>query len=216
MTFCMTQDREIAGSAGPAADRPRHARRILVRSAIVAGCSIAVILGGFFTFWQQSVSIAGPDKVNADGIVVLTGGPERISTAIRLLENKAARRLLISGVHPQTTARQIRRITGTERDLFRCCIDLDKRAADTRGNAVETRNWAREKGFTRLLIVTSDYHILRAMKEFSRVMPEAELMACPVAGSDGQDPLHNAASFRLWFSEYLKYLLALVRMHIGN
>ena len=216
MHFCMTDDEEIAGIAGPASGRPHGARRILVRSAVIAVCAIAVILGGFFAFWRQSVSVAGPDKASAEGIVVLTGGPERISAAIRLMENKAAQRLLISGVHPQTTARQLRQITGTERDLFRCCIDLDKRAADTRGNALEARDWARDKGFTRLLIVTSDYHILRAMKEFSRVMPEAELMACPVSGRDGHDPLHNAASLRLWFSEYLKYLLALVRIQIGN
>ena len=185
-------------------------------SRVASNAAAVKILGGFFAFWRQSVSVAGPDKASAEGIVVLTGGPERISAAIRLLENKAAQRLLISGVHPQTTARQLRQITGTERDLFRCCIDLDKRAADTRGNALEARDWARDKGFTRLLIVTSDYHILRAMKEFSRVMPEAELMACPVSGRDGHDPLHNAASLRLWFSEYLKYLLALVRIQIGN
>jgi uncharacterized SAM-binding protein YcdF (DUF218 family) len=212
----MTEDRQSAEVSGPLPDQPRGGRRVLLRSGLIAVCAILVILGGFAEFWRQSASLKGPDKADAEGIVVLTGGPERISTAIRLLENKAAKRLLISGVHPQTTARQLRQITGTERDLFRCCIDLDKRAADTRGNAVEAAEWARDKGFTRLLIVTSDYHILRAMKEFSRVMPEAELMACPVAGSDGHDPLHSTASLKLWFSEYLKYLLALVRIQIGN
>jgi len=212
----MTQDRHIAGKEEPALSPPQGTRRILVRSLVIAVCAVAVILTGFSAFWYHSVGLAGPDKANADGIVVLTGGPERIAAAIRLLENKSARRLLISGVHPQTTARQLRQITGTERELFRCCIDLDKRAADTRGNAIEARNWAHEKGFSRLLIVTSDYHMLRAMKEFSRAMPDTELLACPVSGSDGRDPLSNATSFRLWFSEYLKYLLALVRIQIGN
>lgn len=192
------------------------ARATIVRGLVIALCAALVVLGGFFAFWQRSVNLQAKPQAQADGIVVLTGGPERISTAIRLLEDKAARRLLISGVHPQTSAREIRRITGAGQDLFRCCIDLDKRAPDTRGNAEEARRWAADKGFKRLLIVTSDYHILRAMREFSRAMPEAELLPCPVAGRDGQDPLHNSSSLRLWFSEYVKYLLALVRIQIGN
>ena len=191
-------------------------RTVLVRSTVIAACAVLVVLGGFYSFWHQSSALACPDNPRADGIVVLTGGPERISAAIRLLEEKAAGRLLISGVHPQTTARELRRITGTGRDLFRCCIDLDRRAPDTRGNAEEARRWAEQRGYGRLLIVTSDYHILRAMKEFSRVMPKAHLVACPVAGRDGRDPLHNITTLRLWFSEYVKYLLALMRIQIGN
>jgi uncharacterized SAM-binding protein YcdF (DUF218 family) len=203
-------------AAGPPADHRRGVRATLVRGSVIAACALLVVIGGFYGFWHQSSRLAWPDNPKADGIVVLTGGPERITAAIRLLEEKAAGRLLISGVHPQTTARELRRITGTERDLFRCCIDLDRRAPDTRGNAEEARQWADERGYTRLLIVTSDYHILRAMKEFSRVMPQTELVACPVPGRDGRDPLHNLSSLRLWFSEYVKYLLALMRIQIGN
>ncbi len=191
-------------------------RAMLVRSSVIAACALLVVLGGFYSFWHRSGALACPDNPKADGIVVLTGGPERISSAIRLLEEKAAGRLLISGVHPQTTARELRRVTGTGRDLFRCCIDLDRRAPDTRGNAEEARQWADERGYSRLLIVTSDYHILRAMKEFSRAMPKTELVACPVAGRDGRDPLQNMTSLRLWFAEYVKYLLALMRIQIRN
>lgn len=189
---------------------------MLVRSSVIAACALLVVLGGFYSFWHQSGALACPDNPRADGIVVLTGGPERISSAIRLLEERAAGRLLISGVHPQTTAHELRRVTGTGRDLFRCCIDLDRRAPDTRGNAEEARQWADERGYSRLLIVTSDYHILRAMKEFSRAMPKTELVACPVAGRDGRDPLQNMTSLRLWFAEYVKYLLALMRIQIRN
>jgi len=203
-------------AAGPSPDPRRGLRVMLVRSSFIAACALLVVLAGFYSFWHQSSALACPDSPRADGIVVLTGGPERIAAAIRLLEGKAAGRLLISGVHPQTTARELRRVTGTERDLFRCCIDLDRRAPDTRGNAEEARQWAEERGYTRLLIVTSDYHMMRAMKEFSRVMPKTDLVACPVAGRDGRDPLQHPSSLRLWFSEYVKYLLALMRIQIGN
>lgn len=207
----------------PPATTARHAgsegnrSRVAVRALVVALCALLVVAAGFLAFWQRShgQALMPPSRPSGDGIVVLTGGPERIATGIRLLLENAGQRLLITGVHPQTTARQIRRITGSERDLFQCCIDLDKQAADTRGNAAETQRWATEHGFRKLVIVTSDYHMLRTLKEFSRVMPAVELVAYPVQGSDGRAPWSSVASGRLWFSEYVKYLLALVRIETG-
>jgi uncharacterized SAM-binding protein YcdF (DUF218 family) len=192
-------------------------RRLAVRALVIALCALLVVFAGFLAFWQRSHGLAlmPASKPVGDGIVVLTGGPERISTGVRLLQENAGQRLLITGVHPQTTASQIRLITGTERDLFRCCIDLDKAATDTRGNAAETRRWAMNNNFSKLVIVTSDYHMLRTLMEFSRAMPAVELAAHPVEGSDGRDPWSSLASARLWFSEYVKYLLALVRLEAG-
>jgi uncharacterized SAM-binding protein YcdF (DUF218 family) len=68
----------------------------------------------------------------------------------------------------------------------------------------------------KLLIVTSDYHMLRAMKEFSYAMPDVELVPCPVTGPDGRNPWSKLSSLKLWFNEYVKYLLALLRIGTGN
>jgi uncharacterized SAM-binding protein YcdF (DUF218 family) len=179
-------------------------------------CVLVVAVAGFASFTEQSRKMIRPAHLSVDGIVVLTGGPERIPAAVRLLEQKTGRRLLISGVYPTTTARQLRRITKAEASLFKCCVDLDKRASDTRGNAAEAASWAAGHKFRKLAVVTSDYHILRAIVEFSRAMPDIELVAYPVASGDDRGAPRSFSTCRLWLSEYVKYLLALVRLQIGN
>ena len=75
---------------------------------------------------------------NADGIVVLTGAASRIPDAIELLAAERGKRLLISGVHRATSAREIARLTPLYSKYFTCCIDLDRSALNTFGNAFET------------------------------------------------------------------------------
>jgi uncharacterized SAM-binding protein YcdF (DUF218 family) len=179
-------------------------------------CALLVATAGFASFTEKSRKLARPATVAADGIVVLTGGSERISAAVRLLEKKSAKRLLITGVHPATTRTRLRRLVKADASLFKCCVDLDRRAPDTRGNAAEAAQWATSNKFKSLAVVTSDYHILRAMIEFSRAMPEVGLVAYPVSGSDSGDPTRSATTFRLWLNEYIKYLLALVRIQAGD
>jgi len=197
-------------------DAPRERYGPLRTGLGIALCVLLVAIAGFASFTERSRKIVRPDKVSVDAIVVLTGGPERISAAVRLLEQKTAKRLLISGVFPATTALQLSQITHAEADLFTCCVDLDKRASDTRGNAAEAAGWAARHKFKKLAIVTSDYHILRAMVEFARAMPNVELVAYPVATGDDGGSAYSLAAVRLWISEYVKYLLALVPLQVGN
>ncbi|MEO9873774.1 MAG: YdcF family protein [Anderseniella sp.] len=187
--------------------RPKRANSWWIGLGVIV-CVLLVATAGFASFAESSRNIVRPANLSVDGIVVLTGGPERISAAVRLLEQKTAKRLLISGVYPATTARQLSEITHAEASLFKCCVDLDKRAPDTRGNAAEAANWATRHKFTRIAVVTSDYHILRAIVEFSQAMPNVELVAYPVASSDTKTPAPSFAMLRLWISEYVKYLLA--------
>ncbi len=187
----------------------RHASGWWIGLGIIL-CVLLVATAGLASFTENSRKIIRPANLSVDGIVVLTGGPERIPAAVRLLERKTARRLLISGVYPATTARQLSRITQAEASLFKCCVDLDKRAPDTRGNAAEAADWATRHKFRKIAVVTSDYHILRAIVEFSRAMPNVELVAYPVTSSDAGKPARSFSMLRLWISEYIKYLLALL------
>ncbi|MBL6431520.1 MAG: YdcF family protein [Alphaproteobacteria bacterium] len=83
---------------------------------------------------------------SADAIVVLTGGSERVKKALEPARRGRAGRLLISGVHPETTPKQI--VRRTERSgAVRCCIDLDRNANNTLENAAETAKWVRSNGF---------------------------------------------------------------------
>ena len=150
----------------------------------------------------------------ADAIVALTGGPERIGEAVEQLAAGRGKRLLITGVNRATNVDALARLVPRYEALFDCCIDIDRSAINTIGNAVETRRWARERGFHSLIIVTSSYHMPRALAEISHQLPDATLLPFPVTTERQRaEPWwSNAGSARMLVSEYLKYLVAIVRM----
>jgi len=124
------------------------------------------------------------------------------------------KRLLITGVNRATNVDALTRLVPRYEALFDCCIDIDHSAINTIGNAVETRRWARERGFHSLMIVTSSYHMPRALAEISHQLPDATLLPFPVTTERQRaEPWwSNAGSARMLVSEYLKYLVAIVRM----
>lgn len=175
-----------------------------------------LLAGGFFWF----VSIIPAEDVSsdrkADGIVVLTGAASRIPDAIELLAAERGKRLLITGVHRATSAREIARLTPLYSKFFTCCIDLDRSALNTFGNALETKRWAREHNFNSLIVVTSNWHMPRALAELEHQLPDATLTAYPVISEKVKtEPWwSNFETARFLFAEYLKYLFALTRMSL--
>ena len=153
----------------------------------------------------------------ADGIVALTGGASRLADAVDLLASGRGRRLLISGVSPTTNVvgDLKRRVPDHER-WFGCCIDLDYSAVNTIGNAVETRRWALGHGFRSLVVVTSSYHMPRAMLELSHQLPGVTLIAYPVVTPQrrAEGWWSDTASARLLMLEYLKYVVANARTRL--
>ena len=154
------------------------------------------------------------DPAPADGIVALTGGSgERISAAVRLLEDGRARRLLISGVGQHVTRGELQTIVGAAKPVFDCCVDLGFQAANTLGNARETAAWSRAHGFRTLILVTADYHMPRARLELHAALPEATIETYPVATSELRtgDWWKTEASAERMILEYCKYLAVLAR-----
>jgi uncharacterized SAM-binding protein YcdF (DUF218 family) len=196
--------------------RPRHGS---LRAGVAAvGVICFAVLAGFIGFvWQLRSTETTPAR-KADGIVVLTGGASRVSDAIELLAAGYGKRLLISGVHPASRAREISRSLPEGQPYFNCCVDLDRSAVNTRSNAAETRRWVQEKGFKSLIVVTSNYHMPRAIAELSHAMPDVELTPFAVVGEKWRDdPWYaNGATLRLVFSEYVKYVVAEIRVHLAD
>lgn len=182
----------------------------LVAYGIAALALIFII--GFVGYVAAIPTKASNPDARADGIVVLTGGASRIADALRLLDAGHARRLLITGVHPSTTRAALNRQTPEFDHLFQCCIDIGHSATNTAGNAGEARSWTEKTGFTSLIVVTSNYHLRRSIAEFSRAMPDIELVPYPVV-ADGfragwwRDP----EALRIVFFEYVKYVAARIR-----
>jgi uncharacterized SAM-binding protein YcdF (DUF218 family) len=175
-----------------------------------------LLLGGGFVWFERHVprhEIKLDRK--ADGIVVLTGAASRIADAIELLAVQRGKRLLITGVYHATSAREIARITPLYSRYFTCCIDIDRSALNTLGNAYETKRWVRHYDFKSLIVVTSNWHMPRAMIELRHQLPEVELISYPVVADKNPGPWwSNPNSTRLLISEYLKYLYALARMQL--
>jgi uncharacterized SAM-binding protein YcdF (DUF218 family) len=215
------------GNAGIAGTRVREdsrsparkTMRLMRTAVVVAGlCGIGLVVG-FVAFAINVSATTPPADPRAQGIVVLTGGSARIEGALRLLAEGRAERLLISGVNEAVS---LGTLAGTvDRDLelaLACCVDLGRDARDTIGNAAETRDWAATKGFTSLIVVTSDYHMPRSMAELAEAMPKVKLIPYPVTNPDLHlgDWWNNAAAFALLVREYGKYLLATARVHIAG
>ncbi|WP_319798575.1 YdcF family protein [Nitrobacter sp.] len=206
-------------------DKPEATRQTPVRrrarmlAAVVAVAGIAFVGAGvgFVGFLSQLRGVETKPASNADGIVVLTGGSSRISDAIELLAGGYGKRLLISGVHPTNGVSDISRSLPDSQRLLTCCVDLDRSAVNTRSNASETRRWVDERGFHSLIVVTSNYHMPRAIVELSHAMPDITLIPFAVIGDKWREEpwWTSGATLRLLLSEYVKYLAAEARVRLA-
>ncbi len=198
--------------------RPRVPFRRLRLVLGVGAAMVAAGFAGFVVFLNELPKSEVKPWRDADGIVVLTGGSSRVSDAMELLAVGYGKRLLISGVHPTNGAADIQRSLPESQPLLRCCVDLDHSAVNTRSNAVETRRWVRDRGFHSLIVVTSNYHMPRAIVELSHAMPEVALIPFPVVGDKWNDEpwWTSGAALRLLMREYAKYLVAEVRVRLDR
>ncbi|WP_420966954.1 YdcF family protein [Bradyrhizobium sp. B120] len=191
-----------------------------LRVVIVVPLALAFVAAavGFIGFLSQLRGVETDPPHNADGIVVLTGGSSRVSDAMELLAAGYGKRLLISGVHPTNDANDISRSVPDSQGLMRCCVDLDRSAVNTRSNAAETRRWAHERGFKSLIVVTSNYHMPRAIVELSHAMPDVTLIPFAVVGDKWRDEpwWTSGGTFRLLLSEYAKYVAAEMRVRLAD
>jgi uncharacterized SAM-binding protein YcdF (DUF218 family) len=186
-------------------------------STFVLCASAALLIGvGFLWFiWHVPAQEIPLDR-DADGIVALTGGASRIADAIELLASGRGKRLLISGAYRATNSNEISRLNPEFERWVRCCVDFD-RSLNTLGNAVETKRWAESRGFRSLIVVTSNYHMPRALAEIAHQLPDVALVPFPVV-TDRQRAERwwvDWTTARRMFTEYVKYIFAKLRMGLN-
>ncbi len=175
--------------------------------------AVVMLVIGFFIF-TGSIERSQLEPRTADGIAVLTGGAARIDEAMKLLTQQKAKRLLITGVNRTTSTEELKQLASQGDQLFSCCVDIDKEARNTIDNATETSQWVARNHYTSVIVVTSNYHMPRALAELGRVMPGVTLI--PYSVVDNNVHLDRWWTYpgttRLLISEYLKYLPALARL----
>jgi uncharacterized SAM-binding protein YcdF (DUF218 family) len=183
---------------------------VVCLAAFLASALLAGFVGFALSLERKEATLA----VEAEGVVALTGGADRVVEAAELLARGQARRLLITGVNRATHGADIAKRLPVSRDLFACCVDLGYQAQDTQGNARETRDWTRIRNIKGpLIVVTSNYHMPRALAELSAALPGMTLYPFPVVSEhvNVAEWWSDSRVMRLVGGEYLKYLRALAR-----
>lgn len=146
---------------------------------------IAATISGFVRFAEDVSSLMPADDLNqADAIVVLTGGTKRITQAVELFEQGVGEKLFISGVNPDISDQELQRVSGASQETFECCIILGRNARDTIGNGKEVAEWAREMDYKKLVVVTSNYHMIRSLHELKAVSKGVNFLPYPVMTTD--------------------------------
>ena len=175
---------------------------------------LLTILWSVGLIWFVSVV---PRTVNdpvsqTEAIVVPTGGYGRLLAGLELLRAGQADQLFISGAYSGVTLLDL--LGENLEDQPDCCIEIGHNAEDTYQNAGETAAWMAAHGFQSLRLVTGNYHMPRAILEFRRAMPDVKLVENPIFSQHVKvdDWWRYRGTAGLLASEYVKYLLALIRM----
>jgi uncharacterized SAM-binding protein YcdF (DUF218 family) len=209
------------GAAGMPRSTERSGPSALLRrlgwSALALCAAAALSIGLGFVWFVRHVPLEEVSlNRDADGIVALTGGASRITDAIELLASGRGKRLLISGAYRATNSKEISRLNPEFERWVRCCVDFD-RSLNTLGNAVETRRWAESRDFRSLIVVTSNYHMPRALAEIAHQLPDVMLVPFPVV-TDRQRAEQwwvDWATTRRMVIEYVKFLFTKLRIALS-
>jgi uncharacterized SAM-binding protein YcdF (DUF218 family)/glycosyltransferase involved in cell wall biosynthesis len=131
----------------------------------------------------------------SDAIVVFAGGvgesgragggvQERISKAVALYHEGVAPRLIISSGYVFTLREaEVMKAIAVANGVPAEAILLEESAADTYQNVAFTRRILNDHNWRRILLVSSPYHMRRAVMTWRKVAPEIEVIATPPAAS---------------------------------
>ena len=186
----------------------RRMLRYLLAYAVLATATLVAGVQHFVLTLPQATTGA---IQYTDGIVVVTGGQQRLDDGLELLTAGKAERMLISGVGEGVNRAVLVQELGLddrEAGALFCCVELDFTADNTRGNAAATKQWAGEHGIRSVRLVTASYHMPRALVVFAREMPDLDIYQWAVMPEDLQiqNWWFDRAMFRLLSREYVKYL----------
>ena len=194
-------------------------------SIVIVGITVYFFIG-LVDYQERILSLKEYSSKTAANIVILTGGSNRIRDGLKIVNNfnNSAiinTKLLISGTGKGFTISNIIKLLPKNKSLdifIKCCIELDSKSQNTSSNAIETFKWAQKNNIKTFILITSNYHMPRAVLEFKAKMPDFEIITHPITPkkNDISNWMHSFETFSLIFVEYSKFLIAIFKINILN
>lgn len=212
---------EASVPVGGHAKAERSRTRKIVSLFWSCGLLVVVILvglqfGGLLRYLDMVSKPSAPIIEKADGIVVLTGGENRIRVAVALLSEGKAERLLLTGVNTSLSEESLKKVLNVDEALFNCCIIVDRMARDTIGNALATKKWAEQIKAKSLVIVTGAFHMPRALKELRHAIQDVAFIEAPVNVPSDNGWWRDSSRLRDMLREYAKLLFVSGRDYVNE
>ncbi|MCR9254519.1 MAG: YdcF family protein [Alphaproteobacteria bacterium] len=169
-----------------------------------------------FILFANRIATLEPVAGEAEGLVVLTGGSERIEAAAGLLREMPGARMLVSGVNRSVDRDTLLGRLSAVGQLDSNRIDLGYAAEDTVGNAVEAAGWAVAQGYRSIRVVTAAYHMPRSLAEFRHAMPRIDVIPHPIFPERVRfrDWWRSPGTAALIASEWTKHILSSARIAV--
>lgn len=164
---------------------------------------VGLLVLKFLSFYHSIPPIQDIEAIKeTDAIVVFTGGHDRVQVAVDLLKMRKAPLLFISGVSKGTTKNNILKNTQTTNINDLSTIHLGK-AENTLENAQEVVEWAKTHNIQSIRLVTTTFHMPRALRELGLQTKNLVVIPHPVAA----DKISHYAVAYYYMSEFIKLIL---------
>lgn len=195
-------------------------RRAAVTAAIVAFTFVALFYTPLLWILAEPLRVSDSPRP-ADAVVVFAGGAgesatagggyqERVKQAVDLYNAGYAPRLIFSsGFVYAFREAEIMRSLAVDLGVPRDSIILEERAGNTYQMVVNVRDIARRNAFRQVLLVSSPYHMRRALLTWRKQAPGIDVVATPVPGSQYYSHGYGASAqqFRGIIWEYAAIVL---------
>ena len=178
-----------------------------------------------FFFKERILSIERYESSKESNIVILTGGSNRIKEGLKIINkfdntNNLHFKILVSGTGKGFTKLSLRNILNADFDLklLDCCLELESVSKNTFSNATETFKWATRNNIKQFILITSNYHMPRALLEFRNKMPNIKIFTHPITPKkhDINKWLSSTKTFSLVLKEFSKFLIASFRIKLQD
>ncbi len=173
-------------------------------------------VGGFCFFAWKINNFPINTKQKTDAVIALTGGKNRISEAVKILNSGFADSMFISGVGKNISLSDIKKTQHISLPPH-ANIEIGHLASNTIGNAKETQIWISDNNIDSIRLVTSNYHIFRSVIEFKEQCPNLKIIPHPVFSENVEKKWWTSwQTCSLIFKEYNKLIYAFIRTKINK